>query len=276
MPPADFTDPALLDELTLLVSQAAGAIMRARADGPSVRMKSDSSPVTGADEAAEAIILDGLARILPGLAVISEEATSRSAPPQPPETFALVDPLDGTREFVAGRNEFTVNIALIHAGRPVSGIVGAPALDLIWRGVTSAGAERLRLASGAALKSISEKTPIRTALHRDAPLRAMVSRSHLDPATETWLKRLPAAERMDCGSSIKFCRIAEGLADVYPRLGPTSEWDIAAGDAVLTAAGGAVLRLAGGPVLYGQDSRSLIVPAFVAWGDLAAATRFDP
>ena len=273
-PPADFTDWALLDELTLLVSQASGAIMRVRAGGLSVHIKADRSPVTGADEAAEIIILDGLARILPGIAVISEEATSRSAPPQAPETYILVDPLDGTREFVEGRNEFTVNIALVHAGRPVSGIVGAPALDLIWRGVTSTGADRLRLASGAGLNGISEKIFIRTTSHRDAPLRAMVSRSHLDMATETWLKRLSAVERMDCGSSLKFCRIAEGSADVYPRLGPTREWDIAAADAVLTAAGGVVLTPEGVPLRYGRSS-NLIIPSFIAWGDAAAAAHFD-
>ncbi len=145
-----FPIPSLLDALTQIASQAGEAIMRVRTAGTAVRTKADASPVTEADEAAEAIILDGLARTLPGIVVVSEEAASTGSLPELPDTFILVDPLDGTREFIDGRDEFTVNIAIVRDGRPVSGIVGAPALSAIWRGAVGAGAERLRLPPGAA------------------------------------------------------------------------------------------------------------------------------
>jgi 3'(2'), 5'-bisphosphate nucleotidase len=273
--PADLTLPALLDDLGAIASQAAVAIMRVRAGGATARSKADASPVTEADEAAEAIILEGLARVLPGMAVVSEEAASQIETTHVPDTFLLVDPLDGTREFIAGRDEFTVNIAIVHNGRPVSGIVGTPALDTIWRGALNIGAERLQLACGAHPRDARNRTALRTCAHKGETWRAMVSRSHADPATEQWLKRFPAIERMDCGSSVKFCRIAEGAADVYPRLGRTSEWDIAAGDAVLSAAGGVVLTPDGKPLRYGQVARNLKVPAFVAWGDAADAEKFS-
>lgn len=273
---SDFTDPALLDDMTGIASRAAVAIMRVRDSGTVTRTKSDASPVTEADDAAEGIILEGLAHLLPGVVVVSEEAASSPAAAlQVPDTFVLVDPLDGTREFIDGRDEFTVNIAVIQNGRPVCGIVGAPALDTIWRGAMNAGSERLHLPSGATAKDAKEISPLRTSRHHGGPWRAMVSRSHLDPATENWLSRFAAVERMDCGSSVKFCRIAEGRADVYPRLGRTSEWDIAAGDAVLSAAGGAVLTLAGEPVRYGQVARNLKVPSFVAWCRAAEAAKYS-
>jgi 3'(2'), 5'-bisphosphate nucleotidase len=269
----DFADPSLLDALTQIASQAGEAIMRVRLAGTAVRTKADASPVTEADEAAEAIILDGLARTLPGVVVVSEEAASQGSLPDLPDTFILVDPLDGTREFIDGRDEFTVNIAIVRDGRPVSGIVGAPALNAIWRGAAGAGSERLRLQPGAASRDATERVTLHTSVHQGDAWRAMVSRSHLDPKTEQWLTRFAAVDRMDCGSSVKFCRIAEGKADVYPRLGRTSEWDIAAGDAVLTAAGGVVLSLDGTPVRYGQIERELKVPSFVAWCDPKDAAK---
>jgi 3'(2'), 5'-bisphosphate nucleotidase len=271
----DFADPALLDELTGIASRAGEAIMRVREAGATIRTKADASPVTEADEAAEAIILQGLQHALPGIAVVSEEAASQAGVADVPDTFILVDPLDGTKEFISGRDEFTVNIAIVRNGRPVAGIVGAPALDAIWRGAAGAGSERLRLRPGADASEASERVALRTQAHRNGPWRAMVSRSHLDPKTEQWLTRFPAVARMDCGSSVKFCRIAEGAADVYPRLGRTSEWDIAAGDAVLCAAGGVVLTPEGEPVRYGQIARDLKVPSFVAWCDPRDAARFS-
>ncbi|HWV52689.1 3'(2'),5'-bisphosphate nucleotidase CysQ [Pseudorhodoplanes sp.] len=270
----EFADPALLDALTGIASQAGAAIMRIRSAGTSVRTKSDASPVTEADEAAEAIILDGLTRTLPGITVVSEEAASREVMPALPDIFVLVDPLDGTREFIDGRDEFTVNIAIVRDGRPLAGIVAAPALGTIWRGAIDSGSERLRLQPGASPKDACERSALRTHAHQSGPWRAVVSRSHLDPNTEQWLTRFDVLERLDCGSSVKFCRIAEGTADVYPRLGRTSEWDIAAGDAVLTAAGGVVLSLDGTPVRYGQIANNLKVPSFVAWCDPADAARF--
>lgn len=270
----EFTDPSLLDALTDIASEAGAAIMRVRTAGAVVRTKADASPVTEADETAEAIILAGLARTLPGITVVSEEAASQGIMPALPDTFILVDPLDGTREFIDGRDEFTVNIAIVRDGRPLAGIIAAPALDTVWRGAIGAESERLRLCPGASCKDAGERRTLRTHAHREGPWRAVVSRSHLDPKTEQWLTRLTAVERMDCGSSVKFCRIAEGKADVYPRLGPTSEWDIAAGDAVLCAAGGVVLSLDGTPVRYGQVARALKVPSFVAWCDAADAALF--
>ncbi|MFN3347586.1 3'(2'),5'-bisphosphate nucleotidase CysQ [Pseudorhodoplanes sp.] len=271
----NYSDPALLDALTEIASRAGEAIMRVRRAGAAIRSKADASPVTEADEAAEAIILEGLARTLPDVAVVSEEAAQLGLPSALPDIFILVDPLDGTREFIDGRDEFTVNIAILRSGRPIAGVVGAPALDAIWRGAEGAGAERLVLQPGRAPDAASERVALRTHPHRGGPWRAMVSRSHLDPKTEEWLTRFAAVERMDCGSSVKFCRIAEGKADVYPRLGRTSEWDIAAGDAVLSAAGGVVLSLDGTPLRYGQVGRDLKVPSFVAWCDPKDAAAYS-
>ncbi len=271
--PADLTRPALLDDLTEIVSRAAASIMAARRAGISVRSKPDASPVTDADEASEAIILAGLSRALPGIAVVSEEASALERARPMPETFVLVDPLDGTREFVAGRDEFTVNIAIVNRERPVTGVIGAPALDTVWRG-SSGGAERLQLACGAHPSNAAGRSALHAGSHAGGIWRAMVSRSHTDAATAQWLACLPGVERLDCGSSLKFCRIAEGKADVYPRLGPTSEWDIAAGDAVLSAAGGVVLTPQGELLRYGQAGRGLKVPAFIAWANAADAARF--
>jgi 3'(2'), 5'-bisphosphate nucleotidase len=264
-------EPRLIEELTALVSQAAAAVMRVRASTISVREKADASPVTAADEASEDIIAEGLRRLMPGLDVISEEAAARAVPQAAARTFALVDPLDGTREFIAGRDEFTINLAIVTGGRPVFGLVSAPALHCIWRGVIARGAERLQLAPGASPHDASERTAIRTSPPREDRLRALASRSHLDADTAAWLAQHSGVEVSSCGSAVKFCRIAEGAADVYPRLAPTMEWDVAAGDAVLTAAGGAVLTPDGLPVTYGRVDRGLRIPAFIAWGRAPAS-----
>jgi 3'(2'), 5'-bisphosphate nucleotidase len=265
---------AQLDALTTIVSRAAGAIVSSPPDPARARRKADSSPVTDADEAAEAVILEGLARLAPKLPVVSEEASARQGAPPTGEVFALVDPLDGTREYLAGRGEFTVNLAIVETGVPVLGVVAAPALGLIWRGVVGRGAERLRLDPGAAVAQALERAEIGV---RPAPaegLVAAVSRSHFEEGSAELLARLPVIGRLVCGSSVKFCRIAEGSADVYPRLGPTCEWDIAAGHAVLTAAGGGVFRPNGMPLRYGNAQAQFRVAGFVAWGDPAAGSRF--
>jgi 3'(2'), 5'-bisphosphate nucleotidase len=254
----------LLDGLTLIASQAAATILSVQKSGLGRREKADRSPVTAADEAAERVILEGLARLLPGLAVVSEEAAGSRRPDHLGTRFLLVDPLDGTRELIAGRNEFTVNIALVEDAVPIAGVVGAPALGVIWRGGVGLGAERIELTPGAAPAEARVRKPIRTRTRPERGARVLVSRSHLDPATSAYVDRLPQAERVPCGSSLKFGMLAEGAADLYPRLGPTSEWDIAAGHAVLLAAGGGVTRPDGRPLLYGQaDFR---VPAFIAFG----------
>ncbi len=275
MPEDDIRDRSgrLLDELTTIVSGAAAAILAARESGLEQRLKADQSPVTAADEAAEAAILGGLSRLLPGVAIVSEEATGRAPPVELPDRFILVDPLDGTRELVAGRDEFTVNVAIIAGGRPVIGIVAAPVLHLIWRGSEGRGAERLRLSPGAPVSSAHERTAIRTRACPDRDLIATVSRSHLDDKTQAFLSRLPPSERLARGSAVKFCLVAEGAADVYPRFGPTSEWDVAAGHAVLAAAGGTVTTMEGGDLPYGRIAELFRVPGFIAWGDPQAARR---
>ena len=263
----------LLDELTSIVSAAAAAIVAARAGSLDTRTKADLTPVTAADHAAEAVILEALARLLPDTCVVSEEAVGRALPERIPDRFILVDPLDGTRELVAGRDEFTINLAIVDGGRPRLGIVAAPAQGLLWRGIEGSGAERLWLSPGAPANAARERSIIRT---RPAPrdgLVAAVSRSHLDPQTEALLARLPIAARHACGSALKFCQIAEGSADVYPRFSPTCEWDVAAGHAVLAAAGGMVTTPEGAPLRYGRIAENFRVPAFVAWGEPEAAVR---
>ncbi|MGD9769703.1 MAG: 3'(2'),5'-bisphosphate nucleotidase CysQ [Pseudolabrys sp.] len=260
----------LLDELTTIVSTASAAILKIRAGSLETRTKADLSPVTAADEAAEATILSGLTGVLPGVPVISEEAAERTPPIGPGPEFVLVDPLDGTRELVAGRDEFTVNVALVKEGRPYLGIVAAPALGLLWRGYPGRGAERLRLAADG---TTGGAEAIRSRTCPPAGLVAAISRSHLDAETLAFLARLPVGRTISCGSAIKFCQVAEGLADVYPRFGTTCEWDIAAGQAVLAAAGGTVLSLGGTELPYGQAVARFRVPGFIAWGDPAAAAR---
>jgi len=266
-------DGRLLDELTSIVSAAAAAIVAACAGSLDTRTKADLTPVTAADHAAEAVILEGLARLLPGMCVVSEEAAGRALPARIPDSFVLVDPLDGTRELVAGREEFTINLAIVDGERPRLGIVAAPAQGLLWRGIEGRGAERLRLSPGAPAHAAQARSIIRTRPAPRAGLVAAVSRSHLDPQTEALLARLPIAARHACGSAVKFCQIAEGSADVYPRLSPTCEWDVAAGHAVLAAAGGVVTTPEGAPLSYGRIAENFRVPAFVAWGDPEAAVR---
>jgi 3'(2'), 5'-bisphosphate nucleotidase len=263
----------LLEELTTLVSAAGAAILAVRARSLDARTKTDLSPVTACDHAAETVILEGLARLLPGVAVVSEEASDSGLPASIPDSFILVDPLDGTRELVAGRDEFTVNVAVVTGGRPRLGIVAAPAQGVLWRGIEGQGAERLRLSAGAPARAAQERAAIRTRPSPRAGLVAAVSRSHLDAETEAFLARLPIAHRLTCGSAVKFCQVAEGAADVYPRLSTTCEWDVAAGHAVLAAAGGTVITPAGAPLDYGRISRNCRVPAFVAWGDPSAPAR---
>ena len=205
---------SLLDGLTAIASRAGAAIMALRSPTIDWRSKADQSPVTAADEAAEAIILDELRRLVPGLLIVSEE-TEGPAPP-PGASFALVDPLDGTKEFLAGRDEFTVNIAIVRNGLPVMGVVGAPARDLLWRGEIGRGAERLRVRPGDGPEQASERVSIQTRRPPETGLTVAVSRSHLDPETVDFLKLLPVADRLVAGSAMKFCEVAEGHADLYP------------------------------------------------------------
>jgi 3'(2'), 5'-bisphosphate nucleotidase len=259
-------DRRIAEILSGIAVEAAGAIQEFDCRSVTSRQKPDRSLVTAADEAAEGVILRGLARKLPGVAVVSEE--SRREQQAPSGEFLLVDPLDGTVEFLSGRDEYTVNIALVRDGIPAVGVVAAPALGLLWRG--SAGrAERLRFSPDGREHDCN---PIRTRRWPKSPVAA-VSRSHLDAATTAFLAGLGDIETAAYGSALKFCRIAEGAADLYPRLAPTSEWDVAAGHALVAAAGGAVMAAAGGPLAYGRAAESFRVPGFLAWGDPTAVQR---
>jgi 3'(2'), 5'-bisphosphate nucleotidase len=268
-----YDDGRLLDELTSIVSRAAAAILAARKGALDAHLKPDQSPVTAADVAAEGVILEGLRALVPGLPIVSEEAQGRTPSARLADSFAVVDPLDGTRELIAGRDEFTINLAIVTGGRPRVGIVAAPALGLIWRGRDGGGAERLRLAPGAPASAAQERTAIHTRACPATGLVAVVSRSHLDARTTAFLSRLPQVERIPKGSAMKFCLIAEGSADLYPRFGPTSEWDVAAGHAVLAAAGGTVVTPEGGDLPYGRVHERFLVGGFIAWGDPAAPRR---
>jgi 3'(2'), 5'-bisphosphate nucleotidase len=268
------SDDALLDQMTSIVSRAAAAILAARASALNTRTKADQSPVTAADDASEAIILEGMTRLMPGVPIISEEASARAAVGAIGDEFILVDPVDGTRELVAGRDEFTINLGLVRGERPALGIVAAPALGMVWRTAAAGGAERFRLAPGAAADAAHEITAVRSRPMPKAGIVAAVSRSHFDAATGVFLGQLAArfggVTRFATGSAIKLCRVAEGLADVYPRLAPTHQWDVAAGHAVLAAAGGIVTTPAGLPLSY-RPADGLRVAGFIAWGDPSAA-----
>lgn len=220
--------------------------------GPTANHKTDGSPVTEADLRAEKIILGGLQNIAPEISIVSEEsAQSHNAPVV--ERFFLVDPLDGTREFIKadGKGAFTVNIGLIHGGQPIMGIVFAPALDDLYWGVSGMGA-------------FHNDSPIRTRSIPDSGAVALASVSHRDKATDEWLARNSIQKTKSIGSSLKFCLLARGEADFYPRFGPTMEWDTSAGHAVLAAAGGRVTHPDGLEFTYGKpDYRN---GAFIATG----------
>jgi 3'(2'), 5'-bisphosphate nucleotidase len=263
---------ALIGPLTDLVVRAGAAILAVNRAAMRIDGKIDGSPVTEADLAADRIIGEGLARLMPAVPAISEERVHLAKPPYD-GSFFLIDPLDGTKEFVAGRSEFTVNLALVTNGTPLLGIIGAPALGLIWRGLVGRGAERLAIGEGAVVGADLVAEPIHTRpLPRPgAPWIAAVSRSHGDARTEAFIDGRPGAVRQMLGSAVKFGRVAEGAADIYPRLAPTCEWDIAAGHAIVTAAGGKVTDARGADVPFGRGRDDFIVPEFIAWGDPSAA-----
>ncbi|WFU35026.1 3'(2'),5'-bisphosphate nucleotidase CysQ [Bradyrhizobium brasilense] len=262
------TAATLLESLTELVIRAGEAILAVNRSAMNVTGKSDGSPVTEADLAADHIIVEGLTRLAPQVSLLSEERVHLATPPYK-DSFFLIDPLDGTKEFVAGRNEFTVNVALVTQGVPLLGIVGAPALGLIWRGIVGKGAERLTLQGGAVSQAVPIKT--RPCPPRGAPWTVAVSRSHGDARTEAFIDARGGAVRAVLGSAVKFGRVAEGEVDIYPRLSPTSEWDVAAGHAVVVAAGGKVTDSNGSPLHFGLGREDFLVSEFIAWGDPAAA-----
>jgi 3'(2'), 5'-bisphosphate nucleotidase len=255
-----------MDDLTVVIARACTEIGGASPATVVRRLKPDQSPVTAADEASETVILRGLAQILPKVPVVAEESVEAVARADLTTSFVIVDPLDGTREFLAGRDEFTVNLAIVTRGLPVAGIIAAPKQGKLWRGVIGYGAERLRLSGD----GTDHADAISTRPWPDAPV-AVVSRSHMDAATDKFVGALGPIARIPCGSAIKFCRIAEGSADIYPRLAATCEWDVAAGHALVAAAGGLVTAPPGVSLTYGHAAENFRVPAFVAWGDSGKA-----
>jgi 3'(2'), 5'-bisphosphate nucleotidase len=242
---------ALLQSLIYTAQRAGGAIMAVYATDFSVRDKADASPVTAADEAAEKIILADLAAIAPDVPVVAEESVASGLVPVIAERFFLVDPLDGTREFVSHRDEFTVNVALIEDGEPVLGVVYAPARrELFWGDARAGKAGHIDADPDGTMPSMGNAIAARSA--PDRGLVAVASRSHRTPETDAFLANYPVTEFRSIGSSLKFCLVAIGEADIYPRLGTTMEWDTAAGHAVLAAAGGQVTGLEGEPFRYGK------------------------
>ena len=259
----DALSPALA-ELARIAHEAGGLILKHYGEAPETRIKADSSPVTAADEEAEALILKRLAEIRPGVPVLAEESAARGHLPNFRDTFILVDPLDGTKEFLKRNGEFTVNIALVTRGHPVEGVVYAPALSRMFAGDHGGAYEIAARADGpfdpGAARRIAARIP------PEAGLTAAISRSHGDTRTEEYLKAYRIAKLVTAGSSLKFCLIAAGEADLYPRHGPTMEWDTAAGHAVVNAAGGTVTKLDGAPFLYGKAAEGFRNPSFVARG----------
>lgn len=262
-------DATIREGVIAIAHDAGAAIMQVYANGFDVEQKADDSPVTTADLAAHTLIVQGLSRLTPELPVLSEESAQL-----PWETrrqwhdYWLVDPLDGTREFIKRNGEFSVNIALIRDGVAVFGVVQAPVNGVVWHAQRGEGAWRREGERDAAVRT--RRAPV-------APLRVAASRSHRDANTEALLVRMGEIELVAQGSSLKFCRIAEGALDVYPRLGPTSEWDTAAGQCVLEAAGGVLLAAdSGEPFRYNQRPRLLngdfvaLCDAELPWRDWVA------
>jgi 3'(2'), 5'-bisphosphate nucleotidase len=228
-----------------------------------VETKADESPVTAADHAAEAVILEHLARGAAGIPVVAEEQVAAGRVPASAATFFLVDPVDGTKEFVQKRGDFTVNIALIERSVPTLGVVYAPARSQLFAGDALAG-YAFRSDQSPEAEGQAPRTQIRTRTPGSRGLTVVASRSHRTPETDAWLRKVELADLISVGSSLKFCLVATGEADLYPRLGPTMEWDTAAGHAVLSAAGGTVVHLDGAPFRYGKtDYRN---PPFIAAG----------
>ncbi len=251
--------PSLLSALLPIARAAGECILQIYHSDFSVRDKADASPVTAADEAAEALILPRLAALTPEIPVVSEEAASAGRIPTVTDSFWLVDPLDGTKEFIRRNGEFTVNIALIEQGRPLLGVVLAPALGRLFAGAVG---------DGAFVEDAAGRRPIRCRAVPPEGLTVVASRSHGDAAAlDAFLAGRKVAALTSAGSSLKLCLVAAGEADLYPRLGRTMEWDIAAGHAILAAAGGRVETLDGAALQYGKPD--FANPHFVAWGSAA-------
>lgn len=256
----------LLNSLVAYAVEAGGVVWNHFNAGVDVERKTDLSPVTIADRDAEAVILAGLAKAAPDIPVVAEEEAAAGRIPDVTNRFFLVDPLDGTKEFIGRGTDFTVNIGLIENGRPTMGVVYAPARGALYWGDVAQGeawrADQPPHGVRGPARPIAVREPAR-------PPVAVASKSHNTPETEAWLTAAGVVERVSIGSSLKFVLVASGEADVYPRPAPTMEWDTAAGDAVLRAAGGRVLDLDGDLLAYGKPR--FFNPGFLATGPYEAA-----
>ncbi len=274
-------------ELRELAEKLVGTALRAgeitlkyfKSDAQGATEKADGSPVTLADQEAEVLILSDLSIYVPDIPVIAEEAVSRGEVPEVGSRFFLVDPLDGTREFTSGSGQFTVNIGLIENGEPIFGIVYAPALgDLyVTLGRSEAAMAKVEKPLEAAQGGLSGLglQPIKTRAHSEDGLTVVASRSHGTSEGDAWIEGLsiPVTDRTNIGSSLKFCLLARGEADIYPRHGPTMEWDTAAGHAVLNAAGGVVTKIDGTPFNYRKTDTGYLNTGFVAYSSEALKKR---
>ena len=250
---AILANTALLKALQLLVHQAGEAIMQVYHTAEfGIETKKDDSPVTKADLDAHYLLIDGLAKLTPNIAIVSEEDPASQAVPQEHNCYWLIDPLDGTKEFINRNGQFTVNLALIETNIPSFGLVSTPIDQTLYWGGQHLGAWRLR-------DNTLEQLHIQTC---QVPMRVVASKSHLNEATRNFIASLGDTTLVQAGSSLKLLRIAEGEADIYPRLAPTCEWDTAAAQAVLEGAGGKVTQVDGSPMEYGKTD--ILNPHFVA------------
>lgn len=256
------------EKLAKVALDAGALIMAVYATDFDVETKGDASPVTEADEKAEALILEALRELAPDIPVLAEEAVAAGDIPEIGNRFILVDPLDGTKEFVHKRGEFTVNIALIENGRAVMGVVYAPALERLFVADNVSFAWQASAKPGSPVPPPEARTPLRIRAVNGG-VTAIASKSHRTPETDMFLEKFNISEIISAGSSLKFCLIAAGEADLYPRMGRTMEWDTAAGQAVVEAAGGRVLQDDGAPLLYGKTARGYDNPHFIVYGDVS-------
>jgi 3'(2'), 5'-bisphosphate nucleotidase len=286
MPSSPLEFAALADALLPAVLRAGALELRYFRSGTQVEHKADASPVTAADREAEAILVEALNTVAPGIPVVAEEAASAGVYPAIGREFFLVDPLDGTREFVSGSEDFTVNIALVRDGRPNLGIVYAPATGQLYAGLGNSGelgsaievivpADVRDGTSNRQIRNLAELSPrvIQCRVPKLEALTVVSSRSHRTAEVEEFLSPFNVRERRLVGSSLKFVTVARGDADLYPRIGSINEWDTAAGHAVLVAAGGTVTTFDGLPLMYGKAAAKFRNPDFIAWGSADLAKR---
>ncbi|MBA4503258.1 3'(2'),5'-bisphosphate nucleotidase CysQ [Marinobacterium marinum] len=259
MPVTSLPLKSLLTQVERIARTAGEAILSVYGEQDfGIEHKADQSPLTRADLAANAVIVDGLSDLSPCLPILTEEAVDDFTGPDADGRYWLVDPLDGTKEFIKRNGEFTVNIALIEQGRPVLGVVHAPVLDVTWLGAE--GVEACRM------EGTDQRRAIHVSTHQPGtPWKVYGSRSHLGPHTLAWMDALGEHELIRLGSSIKLCLVAEGAGHLYPRLGPTCLWDTAASHAVINAAGGQLLTPEGEVLSYADPSETLN-PHFIVYG----------